>query len=137
MDAAKPTQPRKTLSKKARLTSKRDFDGAFADGVRAHGSLLGIVLRRSPDGETRVGVPCGKRFSKRAVDRNRFRRLAREAFRLHRDEWPKGCEIVILPRCKPDACNFQLFEKELKSLVAKALRYAPPAPIPPPVSGKL
>ena len=64
----------------ARIRSQRDFDAVFQKGARAQGELVAVLARRT-DGPLRLGIPCGRRYSKRAVDRNRFRRLVREAFR--------------------------------------------------------
>lgn len=111
-----------SLPPAARLRTKREFDAVFEQGARVNGQLLAVLVRKSAGEESRIGIPCGKRFSKRAVDRNRFRRLIREVFRLHRREWKSPVEVVVLPRCRPAQCNFQLFEKEFLQLVAKAAR---------------
>lgn len=52
----------------------------------------------------RLGLVIGKRVSPRAVDRNRMRRIIREAFRLNAGELP-ALDIVVMQRQKrlPDA----------------------------------
>lgn len=106
---------------KSRLRRGGEFDRVFAEGIRVHGSLLTVVGRANP-GALRLGVPCGRRYSKRAVDRNRFRRLVREAFRAAERELPRGLDVVVLPRCRPGAARFDAFAREIPELVAKLAR---------------
>ena len=46
----------------------------------------------------RLGISIGKKKVKRAVDRNRIKRLVREAFRLEKAHIPAGVDFVIVPR---------------------------------------
>lgn len=46
----------------------------------------------------RLGIVVAKRYVKRAVDRNRVRRLIRECFRLEQDSLC-GLDFVVLARC--------------------------------------
>ena len=50
-----------------------------------------------PDPEPRCGVICSRKFDKRAVRRNRARRLLHEAFRLTKQELAP-CRIIFIPR---------------------------------------
>ena len=58
------------------------------------------MLYTGPDPEIQepcCGVICSRKFDKRAVRRNRARRLLYEAFRLIRQEL-KPCRIIFIPR---------------------------------------
>jgi ribonuclease P protein component len=105
----------------ARLTLRRDFDAVFATGTRVHGTLLTLAGRRR-EGDLRLGIACGKRFSKRAVDRNRFRRLVREAFRIGRPALRGGLDLVAMPRCKPGEATFLALTAELPELLGRLER---------------
>lgn len=46
---------------------------------------------------SRLGLSVSKRLGN-AVARNRWKRILREAFRLHREQLPAGLDLVIVPR---------------------------------------
>jgi ribonuclease P protein component len=81
------------------------MDRVFAEGHTAKGfPLVARYVTTPPDGTapTRVAFTVSKRRFKRAVDRNRVKRLMREAWRHHRAEFeatiPKGhqCAVVLI-----------------------------------------
>ncbi len=49
-------------------------------------------------GHPRLGISASKRKVRKACDRNRFKRLVREAFRLSKAELPSGIDLVVVPR---------------------------------------
>lgn len=49
----------------------------------------------------RLGISVGRKKVRRASDRNRTKRLLREAFRLTKHELPIGVDFVVVPRGKP------------------------------------
>lgn len=81
-----------------RLRRGRDFDRLFESAE----SLVGrtMVMRALPalTDESRCGVIASKRTFRRAVDRNRAKRLLREAFRLDRQALPFACDVVLVAR---------------------------------------
>jgi len=55
-------------------------------------------VRFAPNGlpHSRLGVAMARRWRK-AVERNRAKRLVREAFRTNKHRLPKGLDIVVIP----------------------------------------
>ena len=46
----------------------------------------------------RLGISVGRKRIRHAHDRNRVKRLLREAFRLSKAELPGGLDLVVVPR---------------------------------------
>ena len=66
-----------------RLKKQADFQKLFQHGKRAFSASLTMVYRASD--KTRMGISVGKKHGK-SVQRNRIKRLIREAFRLAQGE---------------------------------------------------
>ena len=63
---------------------------------------------------------ASKRTFRRAVDRNRAKRLLREAFRLERDSLPCVCDVVLIARKRILACKMEVIRKDFRFAVSKA-----------------
>lgn len=68
----------------------------------------------------RLGLSVSRKFGG-AVQRNRLRRLYREAFRLTRHELPVGLDLVLIPRT-PQPPTLDALKRSLPRLVRHAAR---------------
>jgi len=59
--------------------------------------LLLLALAAQGDAPARLGVVASRKVGG-AVERNRCKRLVREAFRLHQDAIPRGLDVVVIVR---------------------------------------
>jgi ribonuclease P protein component len=82
-----------TFPKSARLLKRQDF--RFRPFSRFHSENFSFIY--STGGSARVGISISKKVLKRAACRNRVRRLAREAFRLHRASF-RGLDVHLVGR---------------------------------------
>lgn len=59
-----------------------------------------LVLHGVENGldHARLGISVGKKKVRHAHDRNRIKRVVREAFRLSKADWPVGIDYVVVPR---------------------------------------
>lgn len=77
-----------TFGKEEKLKSRKGIDALFRTGSRMSHPPLRIWYRFLPAGEeaspVQTGVGASKKGFKRAVDRNRIKRLLREAYRLQK-----------------------------------------------------
>ncbi|MFA7172873.1 MAG: ribonuclease P protein component [Kiritimatiellia bacterium] len=75
-----------------------DYRAVFNHSHPWHGFTLSIWVRSATNAGRRAGVVVSKKNFRRAVDRNRAKRLMREAFRLNRSQIAADVDLVISAR---------------------------------------
>ncbi|NNJ64052.1 MAG: ribonuclease P protein component [Xanthomonadales bacterium] len=132
-----PRAPQQTESTRARhprkncLRSSSDFQNVFAKPVVSADRCFKVLARRNDCGWPRLGMAVSRQVDRKAVGRNRIKRVIRESFRQHfRDRRP-ALDFVVLPRRDCDTiCNRRLAQslvvhwKRLAGRMAAAARDA-------------
>ncbi|MCI5133865.1 MAG: ribonuclease P protein component [Candidatus Electrothrix sp. AW2] len=107
-------QNTKDLRKPKKLRKTWEFNRVYRDGVRLYGKGFTLVyLRHEHASEhanehaneqqancctgSRLGISVPRKVGN-AVQRNRIKRIIREAFRLHREVFPEQSDIVFAVR---------------------------------------
>lgn len=86
------------FTRQQRLTQPSQFKNVFADPYVKQGDANMLLLGIKNDEKTaRLGLAVAKKQLKRAVSRNRFKRLTRESFRQHLNVI-KNLDIVVIAR---------------------------------------
>ena len=127
-DGDSGSTPDLTLYDHSPLTSA-GFARVKEGGRSLAGRQLVINWLPAPDGRTRLGLVVGRRFSPKAVVRNRARRLIRETFRLLRHEIEHPVWIVIIARAYLRGARQPEVQAEYSRVLARAgLLHPEPAP---------
>jgi ribonuclease P protein component len=102
---------------RGRLSRSADFDRVFRNG-RSHAGreLVLYVFPRGEQGPTRLGLSVSRKVGG-AVERNRVKRLLREAFAAESSRLPSGTDAVVVARSDVR----QLAEREGLAGVRRAL----------------
>jgi len=118
----------KTFARCHRLTRTDEFSSVFGFRRAIRGSLLTLHYRPRPEGGNgaRLGVVVAKKLLRRAVDRNRFKRIIRERFRCQRDDLP-AVDLVVRLTVKPIAFDRKLLADDFVALLARLPRRQPRA----------
>ena len=106
-------------ARRQRLSRSAEFDRVYREG-RSHSSrhlVLYAFPREEVDDEPRLGVSVGRKVGG-AVERNRVKRLLREAFWTRGQTLPDGHDFVVVAR--PDVG--ELARKDGEQGVERALR---------------
>jgi len=85
----------KRLTKQCRLNKPFEYQHVFSNARRFGGNGITALVRANELGEARLGLIISKKCSKKAVLRNRIKRIVRESFRLNHD-MIGGYDIIII-----------------------------------------
>ena len=108
----------RSLAQGARITKARDYAHIFQQGMPSQGKFWKLIASPSGKANSRLGLAISKKICKRAVDRNLFKRIARETFRQHRDDFDL-LDFVVMIKKIPNTNNQELVS-DLLSLLQNA-----------------
>lgn len=93
------TERKRRLSKIERLSLSSDFGRVYAAGRSSRSrSMVFWKYARTDTELSRIGVVASKRALPKAHDRNRAKRLLREAFRNNKDLFSDAGDYVLIAR---------------------------------------
>ncbi|HFD33338.1 MAG TPA: ribonuclease P protein component [Gammaproteobacteria bacterium] len=84
--------------REVRLLNAKQYSYVFADARRFGNQSFTLLVRLNDQSHPRLGLAIAKKSVKRAVDRNRIKRLLRESFRHKQHQLPP---IDIIAMCRP------------------------------------
>ncbi|MGN1281947.1 MAG: ribonuclease P protein component [Succinivibrio sp.] len=97
-----------TFPRSVRLLSTEEYDRVFKKPVRASEPGVLVLACKNNEQHPRLGLVIPKKILKRAVWRNRVKRIARETFRLNQHFLP-NIDLVVIAKAKiEDKTNSEL-----------------------------
>lgn len=117
------------LPKKYRLKNKRAFEATYSQKKRVSDEFVILYFgRRKKDSsfDTKIGFVVNKKYSKRAVKRNRAKRLYREAFRLLlKDEKLSQIDafqsLIFFVKQSDKKLTLEIAKKSISSLLSRGV----------------
>lgn len=117
--SSSPIRPKSScrlkFSKRHKLRKRSEFQKIFKQGKRVPGRYMCVDVLVSTT--TRIGITTPSKFGS-APERNRFKRLIREAFRLNQHLIPSGLEWNICPRQLVKKASFHQVQEEFLRLIS-------------------
>ena len=108
------------LPKKYRLIKREDFSTVYSKGSYVGQDDIAIKYLKSNQSVSRIGFSIGKNFSKKAVLRNRARRVIQEVCRFYIQSLKPGFDIVIMPKPAQEGIELDKTKDILRQIFKKA-----------------
>ena len=95
------------FSRELKLLTADNYSFVFNKAERFGNYSFTVLVRSNSLKFPRLGLAISKKCAKRAVDRNRIKRLFRESFRINQHKLPS---VDIIAMCKPSAIKLSNHE---------------------------
>lgn len=111
------------LNSRNRLKKKINFARIEIDGKLIQSNSFGIgVYDRKDDDPSHFGFIISTKISKKAVTRNRIKRIMSEVVRENLNKLKKGCDILFLIKHQAAKITKEELEKETYEAITKNLQ---------------
>ena len=98
--------------KKERLTRKTDFQRILKNGTRYTTENFTVIIHNNNRNMRRIGISVSKKVGG-AVKRNRVKRLIREFFRLHKEQFPNSKDFLFIAKPGSTQLNYRGLAEEI------------------------
>ncbi|MCK5466404.1 ribonuclease P protein component [Candidatus Parcubacteria bacterium] len=106
------------LKKELRIRKQKDFDNIFSKGAYFSEKFLALKVVKNDLEISRFGFIVSNKISKKAVERNRIKRLLRETVRLKQNKIKSGFDAIFIFRGKEVEKSFE----DVDAIVEKLLK---------------
>lgn len=105
----------------ARLLTAADYSQVFQKNRRYTDHYWTVLVHQAPGSAGRLGLAIAKKRAKRAIDRNKLKRVAREAFRHHREQL-ESHQLVVMNRDAAGSADKETLRRSLNALLGKVVK---------------
>lgn len=109
---------KQSYRKEERITSSSRYRVIYRQGVWKSSKNFTSVTYSNTQGIKRLGITVSKKAGN-AVKRSRIKRLLREYFRLNKDLFPAGCDVVLMARKNIPPLTYREICAELTRLIER------------------
>ena len=110
------------FNKHARMLKADEYSQVFNKAHRSSDQYFTVLAKSKTTGQVKLGLAVSKKKARRAVSRNRFKRIIRESFRLTKNTLACANYVVMVQQKSETVPNSQLFlslEKHWQNLTKK------------------
>ncbi|WP_428086627.1 ribonuclease P protein component [Candidatus Thioglobus sp.] len=107
------------LTRQSKILKPGEYKSVFNNGTMTRGKYWQIMAVKTESTKAKLGLAISKKVHRLAVERNRFKRIARETFRLQQDQLDNWEFVVMAARAKP--ANNTLIKQDLLALLSKVV----------------
>ena len=105
------------LKRENRIRLKKEFTEVKNKGRILYSPLFGFLTCKENDDQKKFGFIVSKKISKRAVDRNKIRRILSEVVRENLERFENGIRIIFLTKKEILGKKYDEVEKEVEKFI--------------------
>ncbi|HMG36734.1 MAG TPA: ribonuclease P protein component [Blastocatellia bacterium] len=111
-------EPSQRFARSDRILKRETFKRVYEQGRKFTTKYFTAFVLSNPARQTRIGITTTRKIGS-AVERNRARRLVREAYRRNKALVPSGLDIVVNPRRLLVEAAYGEFETDFVSFLGR------------------
>ena len=97
------------FERRARLIKAEEYSSVFNKAHRSKDQYFTVLAKPKKQGCAKLGLAVSKKRAKKAVSRNRLKRIIRESFRLSQHTIARADYVVMIQQSSEKISNKQLF----------------------------